>query len=211
MKLVTYSNDYNGLLESYFNHPNTPNNNNSHKNIKSHLYDGDNGILFFIEDNNVIVATFGAVVVKLQENVECVKLPHRLHVRKDYSKYHHSFVDKFFEPALYQWLDKKQIYNIMQTVNEGNERAGFVSWLRHKRRRLYSKKYVNEIGKNFIDGDWCIQPFLINEMHTWQYCAWVSINQTMWNKKWRDTKDISPQVIDKLNSSFTFSDHGWKL
>ena len=211
MKFLRYTPEYQGLLESYFNNPDTPDNNSSHKKIKSHLYDGENGILFCIEDNCEIVAVFGAILVKLDNNTVCAKIPHRLHVRKDYTKYHNMFIDKFFEPALYDWLEQKQIFNLMQTVNEGNERAGFVSWLRHTRRRKYAKMYVNDFGKQFIDGNWNVLPVLINEMNTWQYCAWVSINGTDWNKKWRETKNISPHIYNKLCTHFKISDLGWAL
>ena len=211
MKLITYSAENSELLEKYFLHADTPVNNNSHKNIKSQLYDQDSGTLFFIEDNNEIVSTFAVILVKLSDSVTCAKIPHRLHVRKDYTKYHNIFIDKFFEPAMYNWLAQKNVSNLMQTVNEGNERAGFVSWLRHARRRKYGKLHVNELGKEFIDGNWIIQPYLINEMYTWQYCAWVSLNDTPWNNMWRETKLISPHIISKLNNDFTVTDQGWSL
>ena len=211
MQLNTLSSSNINLLEKYFNHEDTPFNNRSHQMIRSHLYDLDKGVLFFIEDNNEIVATFGAIVVIMSDGVVCAKVPHRLHVRKDYTQHHNSFVDKLFEPALYDWLEQKQIYNLMQTVNQGNERAGFVSWLRHNRRRKYASQHVTDFGKQFINGTWTIQPYLIDEMQTWQYCAWVSINNTPWNRIWRDTKDISPQIVNKLNSHFKFSDLGWAL
>jgi hypothetical protein len=211
MKFHIYTSEHNALLEKYFLHKDTPTNNNSHKNIKSHLYDHHNGVLFFFEDNNEIVATFAVILVNLPNGVTCAKIPHRLHVRKDYTKYHNTFIDKFFEPAMYNWIEKNRIVNLLQTVNEGNERAGFVSWLRHQRRRKYGKLHVNDIGKQFIDGCWMIQPYLINEMYTWQYCAWVSLNGTQWNNSWRETKSIPPQIINKLNNNFKFNDQGWLL
>lgn len=211
MNLNVYSDEHRELLEKYFLHSDTPNNNSSHKNIKSHLYDKKSGILFFIEDNNEIVATFAVILVQLPKNIICAKIPHRLHVRSDYTKYHNMFIDKFFEPSMYTWLAEKNVYNLMQTVNEGNERAGFVSWLRHGRRRKYGKLHVNELGKQFIDGNWTIQPYLINEMHTWQYCAWVSLNNTTWESGWRETKPITPHILGKLNSQFITTTQGWTL
>lgn len=213
MKLKIFSNteDDHVFLKNYFMHPNTPLNNSSYKNIKIDYYDGKNGILFYILDNNEIISTFGAIVVELDSDVYAVKMPHRLHVRHDYSKYHNRFIDRYYEPVLYEWIKNLGIKNVFQTVNVGNERAGFLSWIRHSRRRKYSLQHLNTTGQKFVKTDWKILPFLILEKNVWQYCAWASIDETQWNRNWRQESEIDTGIKTRLSNLFSSDHTGWYL
>jgi hypothetical protein len=213
MKLKIFNNteDDHFFLKKYFMHPNTPLNNSSYKHIKIDYYDGKNGILFYILDNDEIISTFGAIVVELDSNIYAVKMPHRLHVRQDYSIYHNRFIDSYYEPVLYEWMEKLEIKNVFQTVNVGNERAGFLSWIRHARRRKYSLQNLNTIGQTFVKTDWKILPYLILEKGVWQYCAWASIEGIQWNHYWRQQSNIENGIETKLNSLFLSDNSGWYL
>ena len=132
MKIFKYNNSHKDILNRYINHQSTPNNNS--KLLYIEKYDDINGAMFFIEDNNEIIASFGVLRIEMNDGTIVGKLPSRLHIREDYRKYHHKFIDQYFDPAIYEWLEENQITNVMQTVNVGNERPGFLSWKRHGRR-----------------------------------------------------------------------------
>ena len=69
------------LLKSYVEHPDTPYNNSTLLFIEQ--YDNVNGVMFMIEDEDQIVATYGVLLVELETDVVAGKLS-RLHIREDY-------------------------------------------------------------------------------------------------------------------------------
>jgi hypothetical protein len=212
MEMFIYNSNHASLLEKYFVHPLTPQNNRNSKSLKLDVYDGDSGQLFIMVDNDEIVSTFGAIIVTFNDGMRAIKMPHRLHVRKDYSHMHHSFIDQYYEPALYKWIGRTNVRNLMQTVNLGNERAGFVSWKRHARRRKYGIMFLDSLGKEYVCSAWQILPYLIYEKQTWQYCAWTSLDGVLWNPNWRDTADIPDEISAKLDQSFARSAiGGWSI
>ena len=207
MKLVQYNHEYKNLLEKYFLHTDTPINNRNHKAIKSHLYDNINGMLFLIIDKDEIVATHGVMLVT-ENNIISAKYPHRLHIRSDYSIHLNSIIDKFFDPALYEWLEPKNIRRVYSTVNEGNEMPLFWSSHRHSRRCI---EYVGEFGKKIRLQNWYVYPKLVEEMHCWQYISYSCPDDIWWYKD-RNMKDIDNSIIEKMNKHFTYvKDLGWKI
>lgn len=197
------------LLERYFLHPLSPVNNSGHSHFKTELYDGNKGIMFLLVDNDEIIATYGAIIVQLDNDTVAAKLPHRLHVRRDYSKDYFDFIDKWFEPRIFSWLAERGINNVMMTINEGNERPMYLGGTRHYRRRKYAKSYLCSHGQKLLEHGWYIQPYLILEQNVWQYVFWNSLDDLSWDTKWRKTKDISQAVINELNQRFTLQNQGW--
>ena len=208
MNLFQYDESYKELLDKYINHPTTPINNSDLLFIEK--YDNVNGAMFFIEDNNEIVAAFGVLRVEMSNGTLVGKMPSRLHIREDYRKYHHKFIDQYFDPAVYKWLEENHITNVMQTVNVGNERPGFLSWKRHDRRRRAAYQWCTAFGQIMIRKRWRILPYVILEKGVWQYCAWQSVMNLKWNPNWRDFDHIQPEVIDQLNKNFDYIPlEGW--
>lgn len=207
MNLFKYDDSYKNILDKYVNHPSTPKNNSELLLIEK--YDDVNGAMFFIEDNNEIIASFGVLKIQMNDGTFVGKLPSRLHIREDYRKYHHKFIDQYFDPVIYKWLEENNIINVMQTVNVGNERPGFLSWKRHNRRRRDAYKWCDDFGQAFILKKWTILPYIICEMNTWQYCSWVSLCNKKWDINWREYNLISTDVINKLNNSFEYTSEGW--
>ena len=207
MKIFKYNNSHKDILNRYINHQSTPNNNS--KLLYIEKYDEINGAMFFIEDNNEIIASFGVLRIEMNDGTIVGKLPSRLYIREDYRKYHHKFIDQYFDPAIYEWLEENQITNVMQTVNVGNERPGFLSWKRHGRRRRNAYKYCKSLGQSLILKKWTILPYVINERSVWQYCAWVSLNDEHWKYWWRNFDHIQPHVLKELNASFPYTQKGW--
>lgn len=208
MNLFKYDDSYKELLDKYINHPTTPINNSDLLFIEN--YDDVNGAMFFIEDNNEIIAAFGVLRVEMTNGTLVGKMPSRLHIREDYRKYHHRFIDQYFDPAVYKWLEENQITNVMQTVNVGNERPGFLSWKRHDRRRRGAYQWCTAFGQIMIRKRWRILPYVINEKGVWQYCAWQSIWNVKWNPTWRNFDHIKPEVIKELDKNFDYIPlEGW--
>jgi len=202
MEIITYNNSCIDLLQRYFDHPLTPENNKNHKIFKTDLYDGVNGVMFLILDHGEIVSTFGAIKVDMDSKIQAIKMPHRLHVRSDYTAYHHRFVDDWFEPQLYKWIESVGIRNIYQTMNFGNERAMWLSSLRHRRRRRYHVDSVNSLGQQFIMAKWQILPYLVYEKHTWQYAYWASLDNIVWQDNWRQIRLIDQPMQSMLDQKF---------
>lgn len=135
------------MLDEYYLHHDTPDNNASDRALKLSLCDGHNGVIWFLVDDQKIIATFGALAVQVTPGIKAIKMPHRLHVRKSHTANHNEFIDKWFEPALYPWIASTGITNIMMTMNEGNEHALFLSGFRHDRRRRSSLMLLSRCGK----------------------------------------------------------------
>lgn len=211
MYLYKYKNkQHENLFIKYFNHYDTPRNNSSYENLKIFPMNLDN-LFMYIVDNEEIVATFGAIETKLDNYFSAIKMPHRLHIRKDYSRYHNRFIDQYFEPTLYEWFDCNNVRNLVQTINKNNLRAALLSWKRHNRRKKYGTKYVNLLGKKFIECNWTILPFMIFEQNTWQYACWASLDNVVWKKSWRRCKDIDLDVVENFNKNFTKTENGWLI
>lgn len=209
MIFVEYNNTYLEILEKYFKHSKTPANNSNHKIFKTHLYDRENGILGLLIDKDEIVAVSSAVKVVENNTVSC-KYPHRLHVRSDYSWVTNKFVDQFWDPLLFDWLETKNIRNVYCTFNEGNHLAFFWAAIRHSR-RLSHTTYINSFGKEVLNQEWYVYPFIINEMNTWQYLIYSSPDRN-WFYPHREEKEMPEELISKLNSRFDFvSGFGWRI
>lgn len=208
MIFVKYDDSYKELLERYFNHPSTPINNASHKLFKTHLYNGVNGILGLLIDNNEIVATVSAIVV-IERGIYSIKYPHRLHVRKDYSHLSNMIVNKYWDPLFFDWLINKPNDNLYCTFNEGNYTSFMWSAVKHKRR--LKNEYVNEFGKSIISRQWYILDKMVEEMGCPQYIMY-SNSISDWFYPWRVTYDIPIDVATILNSKFKFVvGKGWLL
>ena len=209
MNFFEYNSGYINLLENYFNHPLTPKNNSSHKEFKTHLYNGDDGILGILIDNNEIVAVSSAVMV-YENKIKSCKYPHRLHVRSDYSHISNKFIDCYWDPLLFQWLEKKKVEKVYCTFNENNFFAFFWAAIRHSR-RIKNIKYINDFGKKILNQQWFIYPKIIKEMYTWQYLIYSS-PENLWFYPDREEKYMPNEIADKLNSRFNFiSGFGWKI
>lgn len=193
---------HNHLLEKYFNHPDTPDNNSSHKKLKTHLYvDNDEGICIIGIDNDEIVCMTSAFLIQYGDTT-VVKKSHRLHIRSDYTQRFFTIMCKFFEPMFYNWLEKIGVYHIISTVNEGKEK-NLTGTTRLHFLRSHSYHYLNDIGKQFLHNQWVIYPYMIYENNTWQYFYWSSLSSMEWNPSWRDTKPISDEFKQELDSKFT--------
>jgi hypothetical protein len=209
MIFVEYNTTYIDLLEKYFKHPLTPVNNASHKIFKTHLFNGIDGILGMLIDNNEIVAVSSAIIVT-ENSIKSCKYPHRLHVRSDYTWYSNKFVDKHWDILLFNWLKEKNINNVYCTFNETNHSAFLWAALRHARRRNHNT-HINDFGKTILNQNWYVYPKIVTEMNTWQYLIYSSLNDK-WFYNHKDEKDMSDELIKNLDSRFNFvSGSGWKI
>ena len=194
------------LLKLYVEHPNTPYNNSTLFLIEQ--YDDVNGVMFMIEDKDQIVATYGVLLVELETDVVAAKLS-RLHIREDYRDQINVFLDQYLDPMIYEWLDEKNIRNMIKTVNIGNENVMMRAWKRLPRKRSYGLDYLNDHGKALNKKSWTILPYLINEKEVWQYCTWVSLDDVKWKSRWRETSKIDDEVVTILNNNFSSTSDGW--
>lgn len=209
MKFITYSCEYLGLLEKYFSNPNTPINNSSHKAFKTHLYDGDNGILGMLIDNDEIVAVSSALIIQEHGVLSC-KYPHRLHIRQDYSYMSSRFMDCYWEKLLFDWLEQRNIENVYCTFNMDNPKAFMWAAKRHSR-RIKNNTDINMFGKTILSRNWYIHKHAIIEMNTPQYLIYSSVNND-WFYSWRTNIDISSDMNEKLNTSFAHDlKRGWVI
>jgi hypothetical protein len=198
------------LLEEYFKHPNTPINNSTHKAFKTHLYDGTSGLLGLLVDNNEIVAVSSAVVVT-EHGIKSCKYPHRLHVRTDYSHVSSKFIDEFWDPLLFRWLEQLDITRVYCTFNEDNDPAFIWAALRHSR-RTKKPMLVNDFGKRILlDQEWKIHSCPIIEMNTWQHLIYSSPDSE-WFYHWREEKRMSSSIVNELDTRFERLDSGgWRI
>ena len=203
MKFCKYDESYISLLEKYFYHPATPDNNTSHKKFKTHLYNDIDGVCGFLVDNDEIVAISSAMVVKENNIVSC-KYPHRFHVRQDYVNIKNRFLDQHWEPFLFSWLENKNIDNLYFTVNVGNEVA--LLWSIKNTRRRNHVNYINETGKKTAADNWYVLPYVTEEMYTWQYVVY----KNTWVYSHRAKQPINEKVTEYLNKNFNYvENYGW--
>lgn len=208
MIFVKFDNNYTELLEKYFNHPDTPINNASHDLFKTHLYDGVNGVLGLLIDNDEIVATSSAIVIE-EQGVYSIKYPHRLHVRKDYSYLSNTFINKYWDPLFVDWLAGKSIDNLYCAFNEDNYNSFMWSAIKHRRRM--KNDYVNEFGKSIILRNWYVLNTMVEEMNCPQYIMYTSPSDE-WFYPWRETYVIPTNILNALNQRFKYFDNkGWLL
>ncbi len=208
MKFVKYDNSYLNLLEKYFKHSDTPYNNSNHKKIKTDLYNNDQGLLGILIDNNEIVATSAAVIVK-EKNILSIKYPYRLHVRKDYSYLSNVIMNKYWEPLFFNWLINKPNDNLYCAFNEDNYKSFMWSAIKHKKRT--QNNYVNDFGKSVIKRQWFILDTMIEERDCIQYIMYTSLTN-FWFYPWREKYEISDNIKVKLNSFLEYkSGVGWIL
>ncbi len=206
MKFVRYTNDYKGLLEKYFNNPNTPTNNSSHKLFKTHLYNGDTGILGMLISNEEIVAVSSAVIVT-ENGITSCKYPHRLHVRNDYSYMSSTFIDQYWDPMLFDWLYTKNITNVYCTFNIDNQKAFMWACKRHAR-RIKNNSNMNVFGKS-LNKKWYVYRSIIDEMYTPQFLLYSSPTND-WFFPWRKESQIPTEVSDNLSKIFEYDPlRGW--
>jgi hypothetical protein len=209
MHFVKYSKEYDYLLEKYFVDSQTPENNQSHKKLKTHLYDELNGVMAMMIANEEIIAMTSAVIVNENKVLSC-KYPHRLHVRNDYKNISNRFIDNHWDPFLYSWLESRNITNVYCCVNEDNWSSFLWAALRHSRRTKTIDR-VNNLGQQILTQRWFIYKNLVNEMHTWQYILYSSQNDN-WFYPHREEKEISHKAVDMLNRKFQFvPDYGWLI
>jgi len=206
MEFFKYNNKFLNLLEKYFQHVDTPVNNNSHKNFKTKLYDEDKGICGILVDKNEIVAVSSAIIIEENGSIAC-KYPHRLHVRNDYSYISNIFIDQFWDPLLFDWVKDKNISNMYATVNEGNEKALFWAALRHQRRKKHLQ-YVNDFGKIILNQPWYVYPYKMLDMHVFQYILY----NNSFPFHFRDKMIINTNIKEYLNNNFKFVEKlGWQI
>lgn len=209
MKFAKYSKDYDLLLEKYFIDSRTPENNSSHKKLKTHLYDESNGIMAMMINYEEIIAMSSAVVVN-ENNILSCKYPHRLHVREDYRYITNRFIDNYWDPFLYSWLANKNIINVYSCVNEDNWSSFSWAALRHSR-RIKTINRVNNLGQQILKQQWFIYQNLVYEMHTWQYILYSSPDGK-WFYSHRNEKEINKEKVDLLNKRFQFVPKcGWLI
>ena len=205
MIFCTYDNSYISLLEKYFDHPSTPDNNTSHKKFKTHLYNDVDGVCGFLIKNEEIVAISTAMIVKENNIVSC-KYPHRFHVRKDYSHIKNRFLDQHWEPFLFCWLENKNINNLYFTVNVGNEVA--LLWSIKNTRRRNHVNFINETGKKVAEDNWYVLPYVTEEMYTWQYVVY----KNTWFYSHRKKQPIGNNIREYLNNNFKYAEnYGWLI
>ena len=209
MRFVRYTSEYQSLLESYFNKPDTPVNNNSHKAFKTHLYNGDTGILGILIDNDEIVAVSGAIIIN-DRGVQSCKYPHRLHVSREYSNISSRFIDYQWDTMLFSWLQEKDICNVYCTFNLDNPKAFLWAAKRHSR-RIAHIDHLNEFGKQLLTRPWYAHPTAIDEMNTPQYLLYTSPTGE-WFYPWRDETIMPVNMIDTLNNTFEYYlNRGWLI
>lgn len=207
MKFVKFTSEHLGLLEAYFNNPDTPINNNSHKSFKTHLYNDEDGILGILIDRNEIVAVSSAIVIN-DNGIKSCKYPHRLHIRRGYSSISSKFIDYQWDPMLFDWLKEHNICNLYCTFNIDNPKAFLWAAKRHSR-RIAHIDHLNNFGKQLLTKPWYAYSKVIDEMNTPQYLLYTSPTGE-WFYPWRNETIMPITMIDNLNATFDYQlNRGW--
>lgn len=208
MRAELYQPRHDRLLERYFAHPDTPPNNSSHAQLKTHLYDGINGMLALFIDDDEIIGMSSAMIVS-EHGMTSVKYPHRLHVRSDYTHMSNILMNKYWEPLLFDWLGGIDNAHLYCTFNEDNIKS--LQWSAVKHRRRTRNSYVDEFGRSVIRRNWFVLDVMIKEMNRHQFVMYTSPND-IWFYPWRDMRVIPASMRIWLNSRFVYKPgSGWLL
>jgi hypothetical protein len=208
MNFERYNESYLYLLEKYFAHPDTPENNASHKALKTHLYDGKQGMMGIMIHDDEIVAMSSALVIE-ERGIISIKYPHRIHVRSDYKHLSNTIMNKHWEPMLFEWLKQQKHEHLYCTFNAHADRSFWWSAVKHQRR--IKNDYVDDFGQAVIARKWYIHHAMVEEMHCYQHVMFTSPDDR-WFYPWRPSRPMPYHLHSQLDMRFSFVEgSGWQL
>ncbi len=192
------------LLQAYFANDPPPNNKDA-QSLRLNCYDGNQGDLFLWLDQYLKVSAVASIIVTEEIGGPVAKIYGRLHLKKGVP---HSTIDRFFEPALFDWCESKKIARIYLTINEGNLRT--LEWTARRigeRRHLFRKNpYSPTIGHHFRKS---LIPYekMIFERGVWQYVIFSSPDGKFCID--RPTKPIDHRAKEILRKEYEKHTQDW--
>jgi len=201
---IIYNNDdleHKLLLEEYFKYcVNAPNNIN-HERLKTHLYDGSNGILFMILNTQYMTIDGISSCVKFQDTA---RLFHRFHMKPTIPW---SVGDRFIEYESYDWAWKNNFKTLWFSVNLGHEDTLFLVSKRMGRRRNGNRQNIHKDSKyNFIRYNWRPHNKLMWIHGCWQYVIYYS--QDNFNLQ-VDEKDFNNNIREMFMKEYPDATQDW--
>jgi hypothetical protein len=181
-------------------------NNNSRKNLKVHLYDGTNGVLFLIINlrTNSIDA-MSSCVKYIENNVVSAKVWHRLHIKPNVPK---GILDMYFEPNTFKWCIDNKIVRLWMTFNETNVRAALWASIQMGERRNINRpnKKSQMYGDHMRKG---MRPYdkFIFEQYTWQSVIYYSPDNTFFLT--REEKPLNNDMTEVFKREYPNATQTW--
>lgn len=202
--LVRYRPQFEPLLNEYFeNSP--PINNSSAERLRLYNYDGVDGDLFLILNSSLKIVAMTSVIRRIEQEEPVAKIYGRLHFSKGVPK---SLIDRLFEPALFEWCERRGIQKVYLTVNANRHRT--LDWTVRRigeRRHLFRvNKYRPDIGAKFRSS---LVPFekMILEYGVWQYALYSSPDGKFFLN--RETQNIDPRAKSILKREYGNYTQNW--
>ena len=181
-------------------------NNNSRKNLRIHLYDGINGILFLIINLRTNSIDAMASCVKYVENdIVSAKVWHRLHIKPNV---HKGVMDMYFEPNIFKWCTENNIDRLWMTFNESNVRAALWGSIQMGERRNINRpnKKSNMYGDHMRKG---MRPYdkFIFERNTWQSVIYYSPDNQFFLT--REEKPLNNDMVTVFKREYPNATQNW--
>ncbi len=202
--VVRYRPTFLPILQDYFRDDPPPNNRDAQK-IRLNCYDGKQGELFLWLDETCKIGAMASVILTIENGCKVAKIYGRLHLKKGVP---HSTIDRFFEPALFDWCERQNVERIYLTVNEGDLRT--LEWTVRRigeRRHLFRKnQYAPGIGAHFRKS---LVPYekMIFERGVWQYVIISSPDGQFFLD--RPCKPIDPEAKAILRKEYEKYTQNW--
>lgn len=195
------NNDHQLLISEYIATTNVSNNNDP-KIFRLDSYNGVDGILFMILNQNT--KKIDAVSSCIKDG-NTAKVFHRLHLKPNVP---HSVIDKFIEYETYDWCYKNDLKKLWFTVNEHHTETLFwVSKRVGERRHGHRPNRYKDGSYDFIRFGWRPHNKLIYERYTWQYAIYFSEDNTWFLN--RKEKPLSKIVYNMFKKEYPNATQDW--
>jgi hypothetical protein len=193
------------LLENYMKTTDVENN-NSRKNLKLHLYDGIDGVLFLIVNSRTNSIDAMSSCVKYTENsIVSAKVWHRLHIKPNVPK---GILDMYFEPNTFKWCMDSNIDRLWMTFNETNVRAALWASIQMGERRniIRPNKKSNMYCDHMRKG---MRPYdkFIFEKYTWQSVIYYSPDNQFFLT--REEKPLNNDMVTVFKREYPNATQNW--
>ncbi len=185
------------LLERYLRE--TPvENNRTRKQLRLDLYNGSDGVLFFLVNKAFEQVVGVTSCVRYSENgVVSAKTWHRMHLNNEVPK---SAIDRFFEPATFSWCRQLGINRLWVTFNESNPRTAAWAAARMGERRNAARPNAFTSGTcHEIRSNWQPLNRLVFERNVWQYVIFYSPDTNFFLQRMEKPLDAYMTSIFKKN------------
>jgi hypothetical protein len=192
------------LLETYFTITDVENN-KTRKNLRVEMYDGTRGALFFVVETASGKPVGLTSCVRYDEDgVVSAKIWHRLHLMPEVPR---TVIDRYLEPATFDWCLANDIHHVWVTFNESMPRtAAWAAARMGERRNAVRPNPFSSVGRE-IRQNWKPHGKLIFERHTWQYVIYYSPDGKFFLR--RDEKDLDSHLHEVFRKEFPDATRDW--